>query len=66
MPVPKQRRSKSKKRTKKATWKIDAPQLRPCPECGLLTLPHRACVHCGQYKGRQVVKIKEKVSKKES
>ena len=66
MPVPKQRRSKSKKRTKKAAWKIVAPQLRPCPSCNEITLPHRACIHCGIYKGRQVVKIKEKVSKKES
>ena len=64
MPVPKQRRSKSKKRIKKATWKIQAPQLRPCPKCGEKGLPHQACQACGTYKGRQVITIKEKVKEK--
>ncbi len=26
-----------------------------CPHCGEPTLPHRACRHCGHYRGRCVV-----------
>jgi len=63
MPVPKKRRSKSKKRIKRSHWKITIPSLRPCPQCRVLTISHRACIHCGSYKGRQVIQFKEKVAK---
>jgi large subunit ribosomal protein L32 len=63
MAVPKQRRSKSKKRIKKACWKIIAPNLRPCPNCGALVVPHRVCSECGNYKGRQVIQLKVKKPK---
>ncbi|NDD67059.1 50S ribosomal protein L32 [bacterium] len=55
MPVPKKRRSKSKKRMKTARWKIIVPQLRPCPECKALGRPHFVCSVCGFYKGRPVI-----------
>ena len=60
MAVPKKRRSKAKKRTKRACWKIDLPNLRPCTSCGSLVVSHRACLVCGQYKGRQVIQLKQK------
>jgi large subunit ribosomal protein L32 len=60
MAVPKKRRSKAKSRTRRASWKIDATELRACPSCGQLTHTHRACMECGQYKGRQVIPIKVK------
>ncbi len=60
MPVPKKRRSKSKKRIKGACWKIETPNLRPCPSCGAMTLSHQVCSMCGQYKGRQIVALKQK------
>lgn len=55
MPVPKKRRSKSKKRIKGACWKIETPNLRPCPQCGVLGISHAVCQSCGQYKGKQVL-----------
>ena len=66
MPVPKKRRSKSKKRTKGACWKIETPQLRPCPHCGSLGASHTACAECGQYKGKQVIQFKQKGDQKDS
>ena len=66
MPVPKKRRSKSKKRIKKAYFKIEAPNLQACPECGSLIVPHRACPDCGKYKGRQVIALKIKEKEKET
>ena len=59
MAVPKKKRSKSKTRIKKAAWQLDAPNLRPCPSCGALGHSHRACLSCGYYKGKQVIKIKQ-------
>jgi large subunit ribosomal protein L32 len=66
MPVPKKRRSKSKKRIKGAYFKIETPNLRPCPSCGALGLSHFACKECGMYKDRQVLKIKTKDTQKDS
>ncbi len=63
MAVPKKKRSKSKKRIKKACWKIVMPNLRPCPNCESLTASHMVCSNCGFYKGRQVVQLKVKKSK---
>jgi len=65
MPVPKKRRSKAKKRTKGACWKIEMPNLRPCPSCGVNIASHQACPACGQYKGRQVVSIKAEKTQEE-
>lgn len=66
MPVPKKRRSKSKKRAKQVAWKVPTPQLRPCPRCNALGLPHMACKECGFYKDVQVIKFKTKTKEKEA
>jgi large subunit ribosomal protein L32 len=58
MPVPKKRRSKSKKRMKGARWKITVPNLRPCPECTALGQSHFVCGVCGFYKGKPVIVTK--------
>jgi large subunit ribosomal protein L32 len=60
MAVPKKRRSKSKKRIKKACWKIQEPNLSPCGNCKALIMSHIVCPECGMYNGRQVVKLKTK------
>jgi large subunit ribosomal protein L32 len=65
MAVPKRRRSKARKRSHKANWKAVAPNLVPCTNCGSKIYSHHACPDCGYYKGRQVIKIKQKVANKE-
>ncbi len=56
MPVPKRRKSKSRRDMRRATHKLSAPtSLNPCPRCGSPKLPHRVCLHCGHYKGKEVV-----------
>ncbi|MFC1770288.1 50S ribosomal protein L32 [Candidatus Margulisiibacteriota bacterium] len=64
MAVPKKRRSKSKKRIKRACWKVEAPNLKTCSKCSAPIVPHQVCPECGDYKGREVVQIKQKSSKK--
>ena len=64
MAVPKKRRSKSNKRTHRATaWKIEVPTMVVCKTCGELHVAHRVCTACGYYKGRPVIQIKQKAKK---
>ena len=57
MAVPKRKKSKSKVRSRKSTHKVEAPQLKACPQCGATQMPHRVCPSCGYYRGRQVVTV---------
>jgi large subunit ribosomal protein L32 len=59
MPVPKRRTSKSKKNKRRAHDALTAPQWSSCPKCGESLFPHRACSHCGFYRGRLVVPTEE-------
>ncbi len=65
MPVPKKKRSKSKKRIKRACWKAELPNLTACPHCAAQILMHNACPECGTYKGKAVLKVKTKETQKE-
>lgn len=58
MAVPKSRWSKARtRRGHSANANLKAPNLRECPECHELTVPHRVCKNCGTYKGRQIVAV---------
>lgn len=60
MPVPKRRKSKSRRDMRKAHYlKIASPSLSKCPQCGEAKLPHRVCIHCGFYKGEEVIRMDE-------
>ena len=37
-------------------WKLEAPTLVKCPQCGELKVPHKVCGKCGYYKGQEVIK----------
>jgi large subunit ribosomal protein L32 len=58
MANPKQRRSKSNTRSRRANWKTSAPELSSCPQCKHTRRPHFACGNCGFYDGRQAVAAK--------
>ncbi len=56
MAVPKRRVSKARRdKRRSSVWKIEAPTLVKCPQCGELAVPHKVCGSCGYYKGRQVI-----------
>ena len=60
MAVPKRKVSKARRdKRRSSVWKLTAPQLVACPNCGELIMPHRACPACGQYKGRVVLNVEE-------
>lgn len=58
MPVPKQKTSKAKTRSRRSTHdKITAPNVVWCGACGERKMAHRVCLSCGSYKDRQYIPI---------
>ena len=57
MAVPKRKVSSARQNKRRSNvWKLDAPALMKCPQCGEYKTPHRVCGNCGYYNGREVVK----------
>jgi len=65
MAVPKQRKTKSRRNQRRMHIFIKAPKLLSCPKCGKPVLPHRICQNCGYYKGKQIIDVFKKLTKKE-
>lgn len=59
MPNPKRRHSKKRSSTRRAHDFLATKGQTECPNCGGRKLPHRACPHCGFYKGREVIEVAE-------
>lgn len=59
MAVPKNKVSKARRDKRRANWKLAAPNLVECPQCHELIMPHRVCPNCGQYKGKEVIKVED-------
>ena len=59
MAVPKRRVSKARRDNRRSNvWRMNAPELQKCPNCGEYKRTHRVCANCGYYNGRQVI-VKE-------
>ncbi|RAL26142.1 50S ribosomal protein L32 [Thermoflavimicrobium daqui] len=54
MAVPFRRTSKTRKRKRRTHYKLNAPGVVSCPQCGAPKLAHRVCKECGYYKGVEV------------
>ncbi len=60
MAVQPQKRSKSRTNAKRAKiYRAIAVPVSKCPNCGQPKLPHRVCLHCGYYGGKQVLEVAE-------
>lgn len=57
MAVPKRKKSKSKRDSRRATHKIKPPTVAECPQCHHPKLPHRVCTVCGYYNGRPIFEV---------
>jgi len=56
MAVPKRKHSQARRDKRRSNvWKLSAPALSVCPDCGEYKMPHRICGSCGKYNGRQVI-----------
>ncbi len=65
MAVPFRKTSKSAKRKRRTHFKLNAPTMIVCPNCGELTLSHQVCKKCGFYKGKLVLEPKVEKTDKE-
>ena len=60
MAVPKGKVSRQRRdKRRSSTWKLEAPGIIKCPNCGSFSMLHRVCKACGQYKGRVVINVDE-------
>ncbi|MGD0011987.1 MAG: 50S ribosomal protein L32 [Terriglobia bacterium] len=59
MPNPKRRHSKARRDRRRAHDFLDVHSLAECPHCHEKKMPHQACPHCGYYRGREVMLVKE-------
>ncbi|HEW91473.1 MAG TPA: 50S ribosomal protein L32 [Thermotogaceae bacterium] len=60
MAVPKQKPSRARTHMRRAkTYKAIKVPVSVCPNCGEPKLPHRVCLHCGYYNGKQVLVMEE-------
>ncbi|PKM50768.1 MAG: 50S ribosomal protein L32 [Firmicutes bacterium HGW-Firmicutes-7] len=55
MAVPKRKVSKARRNSRRANWKLTAPNLGKCSKCGALVMSHRVCKACGTYKNKVVI-----------
>ncbi len=65
MAVPKQRHTKSRRNKRRMHLFLKKPSLTKCVKCGKPTLPHRVCLNCGYYKGKEVIDVLKRLTKKE-
>ena len=57
MAVPKKRTSASRRDMRRSHHGLTAKNGIICSNCGAQIMAHRACSHCGFYKGKQVIKV---------
>ena len=56
MAVPKGKVSSARQNKRRSNvWKLQAPALARCSQCGSYKSPHRVCPTCGYYNSRKVV-----------
>lgn len=58
MPVPKRKRSKSRRDKRFANKGVEEKGIAACHNCQAPLLPHQACKSCGFYKGAKVLATK--------
>jgi large subunit ribosomal protein L32 len=60
MALPKKRHSRSRRDKRRTHDRLKEQSLSLCSQCSEPKLPHRACLSCGTYRGREVIVTKEK------
>lgn len=65
MAAPKQRHTKSRRDKKRSHHALKERDISLCPKCSNPVLPHRLCLNCGAYAGREVIDVLAKLDKKE-
>ena len=66
MSVPKKRRTSSSVGRRRSHHALKQTTVNSCPQCKKAVKTHQACSFCGNYKGRESIKIKVKAKKSET
>jgi len=66
MPVPKRKRSKSRRDSRHANWGLKMKTFTQCQQCQHPLANHQACPECGYYKGVKVMRTKDERTKSRS
>lgn len=61
---PKRRHSRQRKGKRRASIRLTVRKTVKCSNCDSFILPHAICKNCGFYKGKDVLKIKNKSENK--
>jgi large subunit ribosomal protein L32 len=56
-PLTKRKYAKSRQRERRGHMKIETPSMDTCPQCHSAKLAHHVCPTCGNYNGREAIKI---------
>jgi large subunit ribosomal protein L32 len=59
MANPTHRHSRTRRGKRRSHDALQAPATSICPQCNEPKAPHRACLKCGTYKGKEVIPIAE-------
>ncbi len=59
MAVPKNKVSKARRNSRRANWKLTAPNMVECPQCREFKMPHKVCKACGYYDGKEIIKVED-------
>jgi large subunit ribosomal protein L32 len=59
MPVPKRKVSSGRRDRRRAHHALKQSNIVQCSNCGEMRLPHRVCLNCGFYQGREVIEVEE-------
>ena len=65
MSVPKKRQNRRRKGMRASHHSLDKTDLATCPKCKKPVKPQNVCQNCGFYKGKDVLKLEEKMTKKQ-
>ena len=65
MAVPRHKHTRSKVGQSRMHKNIKLLQLNVCPKCKKPVLSHTVCLNCGFYKGKEVINVLAKLTKKE-
>ena len=57
MAVPKKKTSKSKQGMRRSHDSLGTPSYTECSQCHEMVRPHHVCMHCGYYKGKEVMEV---------
>ncbi len=55
MAHPKRKISKTRRDKRRTHYKLSAPAIGKCPNCGEIKRHHTACTSCGYYNGRVIL-----------